>query len=212
MPLQNRVAPTGEIVADPARGTLIGNRGILHDEIRRLGTARWRHPHWIACRLDFRGRRRAPMSPGRYTELFFLDEAVALAAGHRPCGECRSEALARFRAAWQRTHGTAPRAAELDRLLHAARLRPGSRGQRRMPAPLDDLPDGTFVLVAGRAMLVLGDHLLPYAPAGYGPPAPRHRGDTVEVLTPMPVVAVLAAGYRPEINLGAAPPRAPAGR
>ena len=96
MPLQNRVTPGGEIIADPARGTLMGNRGILHDAGQRLGVARWRHPHWIYCRLSFKGRRRAVMAPGRYTELFFLDEASALAAGHRPCYECRREDFLRF--------------------------------------------------------------------------------------------------------------------
>ncbi|MDB5560081.1 MAG: hypothetical protein JWQ36_3015, partial [Enterovirga sp.] len=117
MPRQNRVLPTGEIVALPFRGAFMGNRGILHDEAGRLGRARWRHPHWIICRLAFKGRRRAIMAPRRYTELFFPDEAVALAAGHRPCAECRRDAFGAYRSALARAEGgPAHSAASLDRL------------------------------------------------------------------------------------------------
>ena len=126
MPLQNRVTPRGDIVATPARGTLTGNRGILHDAGRQLGAARWRHHRWICCRLDFKGRRRAVMAPGRYTELFFLDEATALAAGHRPCWECRREAFQDFQSAWRCAFGGADDvgAAAMDRILHRARVAP----------------------------------------------------------------------------------------
>jgi hypothetical protein len=148
MPLQNRVTPTGEIIADPARGTLMGNRGILHDADRRLGSARWRHPHWICCRLRFKGRRREVMAPRRYTELFFLDEATALAAGHRPCAECRREDFRRFQAAWRDAVGAEIAAAAIDRALHAARIDPQTRRQTRFEAALADLPDGAFVLLA----------------------------------------------------------------
>ncbi|MGB8623555.1 MAG: hypothetical protein WCD16_12105, partial [Paracoccaceae bacterium] len=105
MPLQNRVLPTGEIVVHPARADFMGNRGILHGGNRQLGTARWRHKTWITCLLSFKGRKRVPMTPGRYTELFFLDEAVALAAGHRPCAECRRADFLRYRDAWQAATG-----------------------------------------------------------------------------------------------------------
>jgi hypothetical protein len=197
MPLQNRVTPAGEIIADAARGTLMGNRGILHDAQRRLGTARWRHPHWIFCRLAFKGRRREVMAPHRYTELFFLDEATALAAGHRPCCECRREDFRRFQAAWRRAVGPDASAGTIDRALHRARVEPRSRRQIRCEAPLDDLPDGTFVLLpaVAAALLVQGDRLHPWHPGGYGPPRER-RSSRATVLTPAPTVAVLRAGYR----------------
>jgi hypothetical protein len=199
MMLQNRVTPKGDIIADPARGTLMGNRGILHDAERRLGAARWRHPHWIFCRLAFKGRRRPIMAPHRYTELFFLDEATALAAGHRPCCECRREDLLRFQAAWRRAFRTHDaKAGVIDRALHKARVEPRSRRQIRFEAPLDELPDGALVLLPQECspFLVEGDRLHPWHPGGYGPPRARRAG-RASVLTPAPTIAVLRAGYRP---------------
>ena len=197
MTLQNRITPAGEIIADPARGTLMGNRGILHDARQRLGTARWRHPHWIFCRLAFKGRRREVMAPHRYTELFFLDEASALAAGHRPCCECKREDFRRFQEAWRRGFGHDASAGAIDRALHRARVEPRSRRQIRFEAPLGDLPDGAFVLLPdapSSPLLVRGDRLHPWHPGGYGPP--RERCTTrVSVLTPAPAIAVLRAGY-----------------
>jgi hypothetical protein len=197
MPLQNRVTPTGQIIAHPARGALMGNRGILHDARRRLGRARWRHCHWIFCRLSFKGRRREIMAPRRWTELFFLDEATALAAGHRPCCECRRSDFLRFQAAWRRAFGVREaKAGAIDRALHQARVEPRSRRQIRFEAVLDDLPDGAFVLLPGSAPLLLwGDRLHPWQPQGYGPPRPRDSG-RVCVLTPAPTIAVLRSGYQ----------------
>jgi hypothetical protein len=205
MPLQNRVTPFGEIIAHPARGTLMGNRGILHDAGQRLGPARWRHPHWIVCRLEFEGRRRRVMAPSTYTELFFLDEAVALAAGHRPCAECRRAAFDAFRNAWREALGdlASSRAPAIDRALHGTRVESRSRRQITFAAELDALPDGAFVTLAddpATAWLVLGDRLLPCAPEGYGPARARPSGREVRVLTPCLTVAVLAAGYRPELH------------
>jgi hypothetical protein len=209
MPLQNRVTPTGEIIADAARGTLLGNRGILHDGERRLGAARWRHPHWICCRLAFKGRRRRPMTPGRYTELFFLDEATALAAGHRPCCECRREDFRAFQAAWRRAFASSDASASaIDRVLHAARVESRSRRQIRFEAALDDLPDGAFVLLGddpSTPLLILGAHLLPWRPSGYGRPRPRPHTTGV-VLTPRPTVAALQAGYAPALHRSATQP------
>jgi hypothetical protein len=209
MPLQNRVTPTGEIIADAARGTLLGNRGILHDLERRLGAARWRHPHWICCRLAFKGRRRRPMTPGRYTELFFLDEATALAAGHRPCCECRREDFRAFQAAWRRAFASSDASAPaIDRVLHAARVESRSRRQIRFEAALDDLPDGAFVLLGddpSTPLLILGAHLLPWRPSGYGRPRPRPYTTGV-VLTPRPTVAALRAGYAPALHRSATQP------
>ena len=197
--LQNRVMPDGRIVAVAARGTLTGNRGILHDADKRLGTARWRHPHWISCTLDYKGLRRTLMTPGRWTELFFLDEAVALAAGHRPCALCRRPDYLRFSAAWAAAFGQRQAAPAIDAVLHGARLRPGTRLNATHEAPGASLPAGTFIAHDGGSALVYGDRLLPFAPAGYGPPVKRPDG-LVTVLTPRPLVAVLAAGYRPRLH------------
>jgi hypothetical protein len=203
MPLQNRVTPMGDIIADAARGTLMGNRGILHDASRRLGTARWRHRSWICCRLSFKSRRREVMAPGRYTELFFLDEATALAAGHRPCCECRRDDFRAFQEAWRRAAAPDVSADAIDRVLHKTRGDPRTRGQIQFEAPLDDLPDGAFVLLPGgapSALLVVGENLLPWRPAGYGAPRPRPSGTRCLVLTPRPTVAVLRAGYAPSLH------------
>jgi hypothetical protein len=215
MPHRNRVTPQGELEAADARSALMGNRGILHDAAGRLGTARWRHPHWVTCRLEFRGRRRHPvLAPGRYTELFFLDEATAFAAGHRPCAECRRHDFARFGVAWAMAHGGGgggerPRTAEIDRILHAARIEPGSRRQRIWPAMLDTLPTGAFVMLPdqpGEAWLRYGRHLRRWTHQGYDPevaiPGLPDR-TVVTVLTPAPVVAAFAAGYAPALHASA---------
>jgi hypothetical protein len=201
MPLRNRADPLGELVADPARGLVYGNRGCLHDE---HGTIKRRYAgkRWIACRLEFRGwRREALLQPGRFTELFFLDEATAFAAGHRPCALCRHEDYRDFVTIWHEFHPfDAPRADTIDARLHRERLEPGSKGQRRHEAPFETLPDGAFVLHGGTACLVLGDWLLRWTPAGYEAPTPRPRGRAT-VLTPPSLVAVLGAGWRPVVPL-----------
>lgn len=208
MALQNRVTPAGEIIADPARGLFMGNRGILHDDAQRLGKARWRHRNWITCLLEFKERRRDVMSPRRYTELFFLDEAVALAAGHRPCAECRRERYRVFLAAWREGAGQGdplPRARELDAVLHVARVDPATRRQRTYRAELAGLPDGVFIRLEDAPLLVLGDRLLPWTPGGYGAAIARPSGGPVTVLTPRPTVAAMIAGYRPALHSGAVP-------
>jgi len=201
MPLQNRVTPYGEIIATPARGTMMGNRGVLHDDNKRLGRARWKHNNWVNCVLSFNGRRRTLMTSNRYTELFFLDEAVALAAGHRPCGECRRERYRAYMDLWAAhcaDHGPAtPK--EVDRALQRARIDPATKSQRRFEAPLDTLPDGAFVSLNDRACLIQGARLLPYNPDGYGAALDRPRGAMATVLTPEPTVRILAAGYRPAV-------------
>ncbi|MSO81238.1 MAG: hypothetical protein EXQ97_06405 [Alphaproteobacteria bacterium] len=204
MPLQNRVTPTSDIIVHQVRGLFMGNRGILHDEASRLGTARWRHPHWIACLTAFMGRRRVPMTPRRYTELFFLDEAVALAAGHRPCAECRRDDWQRFLAAWRYGNGDGVRgAADLDRTLHEARLLPRRRFQRRHEADIATLPDGAFIAAWQGPCLVHGDRLLPWSPGGYGAALRRPATGTVTVLTPAPVIATMRAGYAPVLHSSA---------
>ncbi len=189
MPLRNRVTPLGELVADPGRGLVYGNRGCLHDaagRIRRQYSGR----RWIACRLEFRGRLRRPLlQPGRYTELFFLDDATALAAGHRACAECRRRDYVRL------TEILGARADAIDAQLHRERL-----GQRH-EAPLDDLPDGVFVLADGVPWLVLGPQLLRWTPAGYDARRPRPAYEQARLITPPTLVAVLRAGWDPLVPL-----------
>jgi hypothetical protein len=198
-PLQNRVLPTGEIVADPARGLFTGNRGILHGPDGRLGARRWAHPHWLVCALAHpRGTYHGPLPDRGWTALFFLDEAVALAAGHRPCAACRRADFTRFRAAWAGAHGTIPRAPEMDTALHKARVT-RARRQVRHAAGAEDLPDGAMILWGGGPHLVQAGAILPFSTDGYGPARPRPRGEVV-VLTPRPTVAVLAAGYAPLLH------------
>jgi hypothetical protein len=152
---------------------------------------------------SFKGRRREIMAPGRYTELFFLDEAVALAAGHRPCGECRRRDYAAFRSAWAAAGGGLPDPREMDRALHAARILPRRCTQVTFIADSADLPEGAFVRLATGPHLVRRETLLPWTPGGYGPPLPRPAGGPVTVLTPVPTVAVLRAGYRPVLHRSA---------
>ena len=202
MPLQNRVSPFGEIVATPERGGLMGNRGILHDTDRRLGVSRWKHPHWVCCRLAFRGRHRPVMTPGRYTELFFLDEATALAAGHRPCAECRRADYTRFRDAWTAAHGARPSAPTLDRRLHPERVT-RRWDQVRFEAPLRQLPQGVMVVLPAdetTPWLVWAGRLWRWSFGGYLDSQTLDPRSTVRVLTPRPTVEALAAGYRPSID------------
>ena len=199
MPLQNRVDPFGELCAVPARGLFFGNRGgRIHRDDRTLSRRRWTSRAWICCRLTFKGRHRAVWGDS-YTELFFLDEPTAFAAGHRPCFECRRADAVAVAAAWARAHGLSspPRAGEMDAVLHAQRL--DGRAKRRHHAALDALPDGAVVVLEDEApFAVRGDVALPWRFAGYGPARLRPRGIEVELLTPPAMVAVLSAGYRPQ--------------
>jgi hypothetical protein len=205
MPRQNRVTPSGELIAVPARGTLMGNRGCLHGADGRILRAH-RGRRWIICALEFKGRRLPLADPGRNTQLFFLDEATALAAGHRPCGECRRAAFRDFVDAWTAGNPAAlPAAAridDLDRVLHRQRLAP------RLRAPLDTLPDGAFVALEAdpRPYLILGDALLPWAAEGYGARFSRPSA-VVEVLTPESIINALRAGYRPALHPSATHPK-----
>jgi hypothetical protein len=186
MPLQNRVTPLSELIAHPGRGLVYGNRGCLHDDAGRIR----RHHNgrrWIACRLRFRGWHRSPLlQPGRFTELFFLDEATAFAAGHRPCALCRREDYNRFMAIVG-----ADRADEIDLRLHAER---GRRHEAR------DLPDGAFVLRDGEPWLVRGGELLRWTPAGYADRMPRPAGAATAITAPA-LVAVLRTGWSGAVPL-----------
>ncbi len=210
MPLQNRVMPHGEIVALADRGLFMGNRGILHDAKQRLLQARWRHPHWIICVLAFKGWHREVMQPNNYTELFFMDEATALAAGHRPCALCRRAAYLAFQDGLMHALRRSERlsAKALDDMLHAARIETGTRRQRWFEASLDDLPDGAMFVHAdetsgdqpGDIWLVLGQHLLRWQPGGYENVVRRPSGILAHVLTPRPTVLALQQGYEPVLH------------
>ena len=203
MRLQNRVDPFGELFADPARGTFMGNRGgRFHTPARTLTARRWASRQWICCVLAFKGRHRDVW--GRfYTELFFLDEPTALAAGHRPCFECRRQEADTFAEFWRIAHRLRrrPRAAEMDQLLHRERLQ--GRAKRRHRRSIDGLPDGVVVALDGTAFALRGDALLRWTPQGYDGRMPRPRRVIVEVLTPPAIVAVLSAGYRPRWHASA---------
>lgn len=201
MARQNRVDPLGGLHADPARGALMGNRGCLHDQAGRIRRSHAGH-RWIACAPLFRGRRRALMQPGRYTELFFLDEATAYAAGHRPCAECRRSDWLAFRALWAQVHGAAD-AGGIDAALHAARLNGPAR--RLTPAAPADLPPGAMALAAGAPALVTPAGLAPWSFAGYGPARPGQG--PVLAITPGPILALIRAGLQVRT---AGPARAPA--
>jgi hypothetical protein len=205
-PLQNRVTPTGEVVSDPGRGLLMGNRGCLHGPDRRLAAARWRSTRWICCVLAWKGRRRDPMPPGRWTALFFLDEATALAAGHRPCAYCRHADFVAFAEGWRGAHGLAqrPRVAEIDARLHAERVDPRSRRQLTRPAVAGELPDGVMVRHGGVPGLLAGEGMLPWSFAGYQAPVALPPATVVELLTPPATVATIVAGYRPLLHPSAA--------
>lgn len=206
MPRQNRVTPWGTIIATPERGTLLGNRGCLHDDRQHI-VREWQRKAWVTCLLEFKGRRRAVMSPGRYTELFFLDEATALAAGHRPCGTCRRDRFRQFIELWIDAnpalfHSRRGRTTAIDDVLHAERV--DEHGRKRIhSARTGDLPVGAMVAVPGenRPLLVGEGSVFEWHPSGYRPgPARLPRGTPVAVLTPSSVVNVLRAGYRPLLH------------
>jgi hypothetical protein len=194
MPLRNRVTPFSELVSDSARGLVYGNRGCLHDVHGRI-RRRYNGKRWIACKLEFKGWHRSPLQqPGRFTELFFLDEATAFAAGHRPCALCRREDYNRL------VELLGLGADAIDARLHLERVDLQTRAQRRHCAPFDDLPDGTFVLHEGEPWLVLGSELLRWTAGGYTARAVRPRGAAL-VLTPPTLVDVLRSGWQPLVPL-----------
>ncbi len=206
MSLTNRVNPFGDIVALPARGTLMGNRGCLHNESRRV-VRPWQRKAWVTCALSFNGRRREVMAPNRYTELFFLDEATALAAGHRPCRTCRRAEFDRFKELWvQSNPELAARAGDamvdIDKLLHEERV-DAPRRKRTWTAEVGALPDGVMMVLpgSGRPLLKHGSALFVWSPGGYeATPLVIDSSQGVEVLTPPSVVNVIRAGYRPSIH------------
>jgi hypothetical protein len=201
MPLQNRVTPFGELIADPARGLVYGNRGCRHDDVGRI-RRRYAGRRWIACRLRFRDWHRTPLlQPGRFTELFFLDEATAFAAGHRPCALCRREDYVRFTTIWRSMHPAQVGADAMDAQLHAERVDPAKRGQRRHASSIAGLPDGAFVVDGDDAYLVAGVRMLRWTPSGYVAGRSRPRRGQVTLLTPPSLLGILRTGWRSAVPL-----------
>ena len=205
MPLQNRVTPFGEIVATPERGMFTGNRGIIHDpSTKTLLNRRWSNPAWITCVCDFRGRRRDVMATRSWTELFFLDEATALAAAHRPCFFCRRADANAFRAAWEEGNCISRRvtAAEIDAVLHAERLNGRAKRLHPLPCAIDELPDGAMVAANGESYLIVRGRAMRWSFAGY------HAVDInlgqAALLTPLSTMRTLASGYQPILHPSAA--------
>jgi hypothetical protein len=193
---QNRVTPLSELIATPPRGLVYGNRGCLHDDTGQI-RRRYNGRRWISCRLRFKDwQRTSLLQPGKFTELFFLDEVTAFAAGHRPCALCRRADYNRFAERWQTLHPGQASADAIDAELHDERIDPGTRAQRHHDAPLDDLPDGAFVLRDGTPHLVLGDSLLAWSPAGYQSRRPRPELAQARVITPTSLVAVLRTDWQ----------------
>jgi hypothetical protein len=202
-PLQNRVDPFGQLHAVPHRGALMGNRGILHDSEQKI-RRQWAHKGWVACTLSFGEIRRPVFAPGNYSELFFLDEATSLAAGHRPCNTCQRERHAGFRKAWLKANIAGPGdkfvpVAEIDRILHAERAIPGG-GKRTFDAALRDLPRGTMFGYGDNAYLVWKRGILQWSFGGYTPATAIPPDTQVRVLTPASVVRMFAAGFEPRVH------------
>lgn len=204
MPLQNRVDPWGRFHAVNAHGALMGNRGVLHNEQKQI-VAPWRGKAWLTCKIEFQGIRRKQFGSGTYSELFFMDEATAFAAGHRPCADCRRDRFNEFKAAWVASNRdllptARPTMAQIDNVIHSERA--SKDGDKiTFETPLKDLPQGVMVEVSGVALLVWRGALLPWSFDGYAssndalPPS-----SIVRVLTPGPVVQVFASGFTPDVH------------
>jgi hypothetical protein len=205
MPRQNRVTPFGEIVQSPARGTLMGNRGCIHDAQGRLATRRWARPAWITCALEFRGRRRQVMSPGSYTELFFLDEVTSFAAGHRPCARCRGDRYREFISLWFKANQSKldaePRSTKiLDSYLHRERV-DGGGNHVRWRSAVDRLPDGAVVSNGqDEPLLLWRGRARRWTHDGYSGESRLDPETQVSVLTPESVCETFRLGYVPEVH------------
>jgi len=198
-PARNRVTPLGDVVAIPLRGAWTGNRGRIHSgrEIVRFHAG----DLWITCALQFRDRWNAQWQPNHYTYLFFHDEAVSFAAGHRPCAECRRESYDAFRRGWaDALDGRPPSAAEMNRQLHAERIHRGTHERRFHALPWSSLPDGAFAVVNGTPAVVFGDEVIDWTHLGYGRRNPKPRSGKATVITPPSIIAVLRAGYPVQID------------
>jgi hypothetical protein len=202
--LQNRVDPCGEIIATSARGLWMGNRGVIHNAQQQV-IRPFKHKAWIICQLEFKGRKRTVMTPNRWTELFFLDEATALSAGHRPCFECRTEDAKRFKAWWIKAnprHGftMATSINEIDEIIHGERINLEKKKVIH-PRKLADIPDGTFIMMNGDSFLFYKNQLHRWTPFGYKETISVPHTSMLDVLTPNSIVNAIVAGYAPQIKL-----------
>jgi hypothetical protein len=199
MSLQNRVTPSGDIIATPHRGMFTGNRGIIHDPATKTLTRRWASRAWLTCVCEFKGRRRQVMGGRSWTELFFLDEATAFAAGHRPCFFCRRDDAKRFRSAWEQGNGVAHlRADDIDIVLHRERLEGRRKRLHPLPLRLRELPDGAMVQAGAESLLIVKGKAQVWSPAGY-----REASRSIEtamLLTPPSTLRAFSAGYRPVLH------------
>jgi hypothetical protein len=199
MPLQNRVTPSGDIIATPHRGLFTGNRGIIHDPATKTLTRRWASQAWLTCVCEFRGRRREVMGGRSWTELFFLDEATAFAAGHRPCFFCRRHNAVRFRAAWEQGNGvTEVRARDIDAVLHRERLSGGKKRSHARTLPLEELPDGAMLQEGTESFLIVQGRALLWSPSGYR--KTQNALQDAMLLTPPSTLRALSAVYRPVLH------------
>jgi hypothetical protein len=199
MPLQNRVTPSGDIIATPHRGLFTGNRGIIHEPATKTLTRRWAGKAWLTCICEFRGRRREVMGGRSWTELFFLDEATALSAGHRPCFFCRRDDALKFRAAWEQGNGvTDVLAPEIDAVLHRERLDRGAKRLHALTMPIEELPDGAMVQQDSESFLIARGRAWLWSPAGY-----RETQNALQdamLLTPPSTLRAMSWGYRPVLH------------
>jgi hypothetical protein len=199
MPLQNRVTPSGDIIATPYRGMFTGNRGIIHDPATKTLTRRWAGKAWLTCVCEFRGRRRAVWGGRSWTELFFLDEATALSAGHRPCFFCRRDDALKFRAAWEAGNRVSDvLAPEIDAVLHRERLAGRNKRLHALPMPLQELPDGAMVQREESSFLIWQGRALLWSPAGYR--EAQNALPDAKLLTPPSTLRAMSAGYRPVLH------------
>ena len=198
MPLQNRVSPSGELLADNARGSWLGNRGILHNEKKEI-IRPWKHKSWVLCELNFKERKREVFSQNSYSELFFLDEAIALSAGHRPCASCRRQRFDEFKQAWGAAQLSELKVDEIDKVLHQDRA---IRGGKKVTynEKLENLPNGVFVELEGKPWLIWRNELHEWHPDGYRAQADIHGDLNVTVLTPKCLVEIINAGFIPQVD------------
>ena len=212
MPLQNRVDPKGSLIAVNARGAWMGNRGILHNDQQQI-VSPWKHKAWVTCQLAFKGRQRKIFSPGDYSELFFLDEATALSAGHRPCAECRRERFNEFKTAWLKANAAAnaqPPLKEIDKQLHAERAIRGG-GKVTYSDEFRNLPPGTFIEYNDQACLIWAGRLWQWSPEGYVDTGTAPvANEEVKVFTPRSIVAMYTNGFTPEVAKSAPKSSVPA--
>lgn len=206
MPLQNRVDPWGNLLAVSARGDFLGNRGILHDESKNI-VKPWAHKNWVTCELSFKGIKRDLFGPGRYSELFFLDEATALAAGHRPCAHCRRQRYNEFKRLWcfvnDLPNASVVSSREIDEQLHLERVS-RSREKILFSTSFSEVPDGTLIALGRQAFLVWSNRLHKWSPDGYVTTSPLpHQTDVVQIITPKTIIQLYKMGFKPIVHVSA---------